>query len=364
MEAFGVMKLFVLKLKAQRYLVPLLCVVVALQLFLGLESSYALAEREPPLSLAVQNADNDMLSNELVDKLKGITGFEIICVDEALQPHEVFKHERVQGLLCIPQDFGDKMQRGKQAPLMLYPAPGISNDEYAKEQIGGAIMQLRAACVLNAGLEELDATAAFEKNFTKADLLEVVYEGPLIEHASNTASVAYGVSALLILLAFLHAALTVPTRDDMRLLVHGTKASLASLVVSLLLVWLTWLVVIAAFFCFLTAGLGIALDMRICLGFVVIMLYVSVVAALLALYLGRHAASWVFLPLFLLSMTIGGGLWGKLALAPICAPLVPVSVVSATETSSMALWVVLAATIVALCALFVCTQARLTKLTR
>jgi hypothetical protein len=35
----------------------------------------------------------------------------------------------------------------------------------------------------------------------------------------------------------------------------------------------------------------------------------------------------VFLPLFLLNMTIGGGLWAKVALSPVLSPLVPVAAV-------------------------------------
>ena len=319
--------LFWLKLKSQRYLLILLIVVVTFQIVMGQASSYVLADREPPLGIAVQQMGDDPLSHELIENLSATPNLEIIKVDAALSQDEVFRQVRVQALLIVPADFKDSIEQKKQPVVMLIPAPGITNRDFAREQVAGVLMRLQARYDLVFALNKLGVTYTFEDGVPTTDLLDVVYEGPMLQSSSFDAKPVFGVAALLILLAYLHAALTVPTREDKRVLMRGRTAFVRQFCASLLVVWVVWLVVIALYFVFLAVFIGMVFDVLTCLGFIAIMFYVSLLAALLAQFIGKHVASWVFLPLFLLSMTIGGGLWAQVTISPLFSPLVPVAAV-------------------------------------
>jgi hypothetical protein len=324
-----------LKFKSQRYLLPLFLVVVLLQVVLGQASSYVLSDRQPPLSLAVQQLGSDETSDELVAQLKETGALKIIEIDSASSTDEALGRERVQGLLVIPEEFGELLNNGRRSPVVFYPAPGITNQDFATEQIAGAIVQLKARHALNVALQEIGAEQYGGNSVETSDLLDVVYEGPLLQGTTQDTTVVYGVSALLILLAYLHAALTVPTREDKQLLVHGRRAFVRQLLLSLLVVWIVWAVVIALFFAITALLSGVAPNMSVFSGFVVIMLYTSLLAALIAQFTGRHVASWVFLPLLLLNMTLGGGLWAKIVVSPLLAPLVPVTAVAGTGDAAL-----------------------------
>lgn len=330
------MHLLWLKLKAQRYLLTLLLVVVALQLVMAQASSQVLAQRQPPLSLAVQQLADDPLSHQLVADLGGIQSFEVIMVDTTQSPQTVFRQQRVQALLVIPPDFGIDNDNNQRTKVVLYPAPGITNSDFAAEQVASTIMQLRARQDLISALKNLGSEVSVQDELVSSDLLEVVYEGPALQTSPLTVPPVFGVSALLVLIAFLHAALTVPTRQDKRVVMRGRTAYVRQFCASLLAVWLVWLVIIALYFAFTAALIGSMPDMLTCLGFVAIMFYGSLLAALLAQLMGRHGASWVFLPLFMLSMTIGGGLWANATVSPLLAPVVPVAAV--VVPGSATLW--------------------------
>jgi hypothetical protein len=335
-EASEMMAQFWLTLKSQRYLLPLFLVVVVFQLVLGQASSYVLAERQPPLGLAIQQQGEDEASNLIVEKLSSVDEFEIISVDNSLSSQEVFRTERVQGLLVIPANYDELVKTGRDSSVTFYPAPGITNHDFATEQIAAVVVQIRARYSLDEALADLGAQTYIDEGITPSDLLDVVYEGPALQAAEQGAAPVYGVSALLVLLAFLHAALTVPTREDKRLVARGTQSFRRQLAMSLLVVWTIWLVVIAAFMALMFVFSGIMPSVLVCAGFMLIMIYSSLLAALLAQFSGRHVASWMFLPLFLLSMTLGGGLWAKVAVSSILAPLIPVAAVS--SSSGAVLW--------------------------
>jgi hypothetical protein len=326
------MALLRLKLKAQRPLLALACAVVAFQLVLGQASSDVLAHREPPLGIAVQHNAQDALSNELVRDLAAGAGLEVVQVSTALEPDEVFQAVRVQGLVVVPEEFGALVEEGKHAPVTLYPAPGVLRDEYVSEQVASAVMQLRARHDLQVALEDFADSDGVMDAANSSNLLEVVYEGPALQSSSQESTPAHGVAALLILLAYLHAAFTVPTSEDKRLLVHGKRTFFLQLGASLLAIWLVWFVVSLLYFALVALLLKVAFDLFSFLGFLAIALYVSLLAAFLAQLVGRQVASWVFLPLFLLNMTIGGGLWGEVVLSWFFAPLVPVSAVAVLDS--------------------------------
>jgi hypothetical protein len=278
-----------------------------------------------------------------------------------LSREEVFRRQRVQGLLVIPEQFDEQDDRPKSARVLFYPAPGINNYDFATEQIANTIMQLRAHGLLQEALKELSVDEVLAEGIQTTDLLDVVYEGPALQSSPLPTAPVFGVSALMVLLSFLHAALTAPTRENKLLLLRGRSAFLRQLAAALAVVWAVWLLVILLYFALLVLVLEATIDPLILLSYIAIMIYSSTLAVLLAYIIGRHAASWLFLPLFLLSMTIGGGLWAQLVISPLLAPLVPVAAATASGSGLLlGAAVLFAAALLALAVLLVLVRRRWT----
>jgi hypothetical protein len=371
MEKGVVMALFALRLKAQRPLLALACAVVLFQLVLGQTASDVLANRQPPLGIAIQQQGGDTWSEELVAELTCAANLEVIEIDPTLAPRDVFRAHHIQGLVTVPADFGACIEAGRHSPVTLYSAPQVMDSDYVREQIADAVMLLRARHHLEVALVEMGTQPVSRDDIADTDLLDVVYEGPALQGNPNNGTPAFGISALLMLLAYLHTALTVPTHEDRRLLAHGPQAFVRQFCASMLVVWLVWLIVAVLYFVLMTVFSGGSLKTQVaistllpaCLSFLAIALYASLAAALLAQFFGRHVASWVFLPLFLLNMTIGGGLWGKVALSSLLSPLVPVTAAAATgESVFLGTGMLLFATVVAAVLLVVLLRVRLRSL--
>jgi len=347
--------MFLLSLKAQRYLLPLLVLVVALQLLLGQVSAYALAERQPSLSFAVQDADGSAASAELVAALQdgaGVGGEEVgvaaggdggaaggaagIEVPAGEAADAVFQSHAVAGLLLIPEGFGERIAAGRDPELFYTPAPGIVNTSYAVERIGDAVLAINCRQVLEQALADIGAEAALVAAADNIDILEVTYNGPALQGRPQSTVPVHGVAALLLLLAYLHAALTVPTRADRRYCLRGLKPYALRLAACLSAVLAVWLAVALLYWAGMSLLFGAAVGLLVLLGLLAITVYAAILGAALSVACGRAAATWVFLPFFMLNMTVGGGLWGRVSMADACAPLVPVSAVAANAGPSTA----------------------------
>lgn len=325
-------KLLLLRFKTQRALLPLFVLVALFMLLMGQTSADALSERQPSLSLAVQQKESDEYSEQLVEILAQSSNITLHELPAELSSEQVFSEVQVQGLVVISSDFGEALENGDKAKVLYYPAPGISDSSFGKEQVADAIMRLQARSSLEHALIALGEEDALEAlNESHKDLLETVYDGPSATSRSAQGMPVYGVAALLLLLAWLHASLLVPGPDSKRTRQHGRAACVRELAASLLVVWIVWLVILALYLVLLTLSAGELPSLKRVCGFIALIFYASSMAALCVQVFGRVPTTWLFLLIFGLSMTIGGGLWGQVVVSPLLSPLVPVAVVVLEE---------------------------------
>jgi hypothetical protein len=361
------LELLLLSFKAQRYLLPLLLLVVLFQVVLGQTSSAVLGGHQPPLALAVQSKSSDDYSAALVEKLSSLPGIEVIEVDPALDEDAVFSRYKVQGLVILPDDFGERISQGRRVQVLYLSAPGITNSSLGREQVADAIVQLQSQRALDAALADLGIDYQYGEKFESIDLLDTVYEGPALQGDPSqdgpldTAPV-FGVAGLLLLLAYLHTAFVLPAPSDRRIVALGRRAYLRQWTAALFLVLLVWLFLVALYFLLLYVLVGFAPGAALVVGFLAIVVFSTLLAALLSQLFGRVVATWIFLPLFILNTTIGGGLWGQVTLSPAFAFIVPVStVVARADTTLLGVEVLVAASILVLLATLIRIRLRFSR---
>ncbi|MDR0500017.1 MAG: hypothetical protein LBG97_02055 [Coriobacteriales bacterium] len=367
-----------LAVKSQRFFLPLFAGILILQIICGQTAAAILSERQPIFALAVQQTAPDPTSAAFVKHLKESSMFTIHEVNLELTPQEILETIDAQGLVVTFTDFEQRISESGIPLVNWYTAPGINDSKIAQEQVADVLLQLRAEARLNLALDKFNKTDdSLTPKIEVTDLIQTTYYGPDLlasvldsksgfdsgaEAGSDVSSgsgagadvssgseagsgaefdsgsippldakdsaQAYVVSALLVTLAFLHAAMLLPQKSMRRLLVRGRKAWFVSLVARLLAIWFIWLVIIAIYFIVLMI-FGIKLNPDLLLCFVLIVLYVTLLGGLITLLFKHAFACWFFVPLFLLNMTLGGGIWGATIALPTLTPLLPVSIVLA-----------------------------------
>jgi len=341
----GSVGLLLLSFKAQRYLLPLLLLVVLFQIVLGQTSSAVLGGHQPPLALAVQSKTSDEYSTAMVDKLSSLPEIEVIEVDPALDEDAVFSRYKVQGLVVLPNDFGERISQGSRVQVFYLSAPGITNSSFGREQVADAVVQLQSQHALDVALADLGIDYQYGEKFESIDLLDTVYEGPALQGNSSQgapsqsnpldAAPVFGVAGLLLLLAYLHAAFILPAPSDRRIVALGRRAYLRQWTAALFSVLLVWLLMVVLYFLLLHVLVGFTPSVTLCVGFCAIVVFSALLAALFSQLFDRVVATWIFLPLFILNTTIGGGLWGQVTLSPAFAFIAPVSTVVASAASAL-----------------------------
>jgi hypothetical protein len=327
------MRVTALKLKGQYLSLPLFALLIALQLICSHTAATALAGRPPAFAIAVQQLSDDEASARFTAMLSASSSFTVHLADPNMDKQAVFDAYSVQGLVVVPADFEDRMSRNATVAVTWHAAPGISDSAVACEQVADVILQMRASTHLTEAIDALGA-ATITPGERSSGIISAVYDGPQILGDKTDASQVYGISALLLLLSYLHAAMTFPHRNSRRLIARGGRAWRLSWLASLLSCWLIWLVVIGAFYGILAAS-GIPLDLwRLCASALIIA-YSSLLGALVTQFAGPQNATWAFVPFFLLNMTLGGGLWGDVVAIPALAPLIPTTAAVASGSGAL-----------------------------
>ncbi|MDR1559471.1 MAG: hypothetical protein LBS84_07220 [Clostridiales bacterium] len=308
---------------------PLLILLVSFQLVLGRLSVSALNRNPPDLKIAVTAESPDELTERLIGALRDIPALEIVTAESesAREDHSLL------GLLVLPDYFSEYIINGRNNAALFYPAPGVADTSEAETYITAELASMRAEILLERRLESLGAADMVLPADLRAEkpILSVEYTGPPIVESPFTYAPAYGVPALFVLLAFLHAAQTAPGPDNRRMASRGGSAIKRCFISCLPALWAVWCLDAVLY------GLGMRFFYNMdvpppiimalaCLG-----MYASALGCLLALAGARRMAAGVFVPWFLLAMTMGGGLWNTPVKSVFLTPLLPTSLVSASN---------------------------------
>jgi hypothetical protein len=301
----------------------------------------------------------------------------------------IFADHSVSGAVVILGSFEDYVRNGTGRAVEFHPAPGVARSEEVEEYLAAELLRLRAEAMLVQALEEAgvdgagaDAPAGTatpagygdslgqaepsemqdgdanglwpggagpvgdseaegepeESDTDDAFGLSVEYEGPEWEPAPFLAPPAYGIGALFLLLAFLHACVVIPGVDDRQLMVcmgnhrRGTRTHRwpNPVVVDCACAFLP----LAALWCceilLYVGGLRFFYDVEAPAAVVIALLGLCVLAlaagSAVAMAGKRGWAAYMFMGWLILNATLGGGLYGKLGQPwTLIAPITPVA---------------------------------------
>ncbi|MDR1961370.1 MAG: hypothetical protein LBQ16_03720 [Gracilibacteraceae bacterium] len=334
------MNIFAIYLRAVFRQWPLFLLLIACQLTLGEISSVALNEKKPELKIALSAEGGGELAERYALALEQIPELTVIRAEGTADKEKIFAAHPVQGLAVIPPDFDERLTDGRAGGIVLYPAPGVSDVSLVAEFLAVEAVMLRAEILLQSQLRALGAVPEDAGNFSAVEpILTVAYDGPPAAAQPLAVPPAFGLPALFLLLAFLQAAQIAPGPDNRRILLHGRPALARACAASWLALWCAWGMLTVLY----VLGLGLFYHIKAALplsgALLFLALYAASLGGLLALTGKRAWAVWIFIPWFLLNMTLGGGLWNTPPASPLLLPLLPLGAVAAAQAGEWtALW--------------------------
>ena len=327
------MKLFGIQIKIQRFFIPLLVLVALSQVALGWVSSDALSSKSPNFTLGIQQLGHDALSEQLVVHLQDLPEVAAVMIDPQQNQRDALREYNIQGIVVIPESFDNDLQVGRQNLVEYCPAPGIVDSSLMIEHISDSIMKVQADLALEKELESLGITnpqlyPEDSRSIISVEQANATGGLQLQSTSAQEAPPAFEVSALLLLLALLYAVSVVPAREDKLLLMKGRRAlgiSYASALGAALVFWAFMIALYLTVFALCSHALVPPLVIS---ALFLILLYMLLLGGVLAQVVNKQVIVGIFAALFLLNMTIGGGLWGEVVGSAALCPLLPVSSVT------------------------------------
>ena len=334
---------------------PLLVLLLVLQLLLGQISAVALSDSAPDLEIALISESEGALATRYETSLKKIPGLNVVKTPSSMKHEDIFFENDVQGLVVIPSWFDEYIADGRDGALIFYPAPGVTDPSVALEFLSTAALLIRADIITKEALDNLgiDNAVYDDIEYEESTILTVEYDGPSIQERRLVTSPAFGVPAIFLLLAFLHAIQLVPGKDSRRLMQRCTQNRRRVCLISLFSIMLVWVCVVLLYSLWMFLFYNIALQPSTVLPLIGIALYACALGGVLSVAGLRSWGIWLFVFWILFNMTLGGGLWGSGITNPFMVPLLPVlSVVSFTDSNAIFGTVAIFASIAACLALF------------
>ena len=328
---------FKISLKSTIPYIPLLLILVICQLVLGQIGSIALGEKKPELNVALSNEATGEFAEQYLSALEGSDALTIIDVGENADREKVFDKHSVQGLVVITEDFDEKITNRKPNAVMLYPAPGIGDVSLVEEILATEIVVLRAQVMFDEAIENFPEAKGnkYDKPINE-EQISVRYSGPPIDGRPMAAPPVFGIPALFLLLAFLHASQVVPGVDNRRMVVSGRISLLNGVFASQLALMLVWVAILGLYTLGMKIFYSVTIDALTLFAMLGLIIYMITAGGLVASSGVRRKAVYIFIPLLLLNMTLGGGLWNVGLQSPVFAPILPVASVVLASSGSYA----------------------------
>ena len=315
-------KLTILKIKEQlSYGFPMLIILVGAVLF-GTISSIALSDRQPEFRVALLCLDGGEKAGVFAEYLAETPGVEIDFAADYRGGEELLNSRRVEALVVVEPGFESAVTAGSSADIAvrIIPAPGTMSADVIREAVALSILRVRAFYMLETTLTEIGEISpekireVHNRYAVENPVIGAVYFGPITLPLHAPIPPMHGAQALFLLLSLLHAAFALPGISG----VIGKSGKLKNFFagsVALIVIWTAqlaaYLLVMSAIFASRPATHEFAAL------FGLIVFCVGLGGLLSTLSLSKTKAVYMFIPFFLLNMTIGGGLWGRFAPIPL-----------------------------------------------
>ena len=321
-----------LKIKEQlSYVFPMLIILVGAVLF-GSISSIALSQRQPEFRIGLISFDRRGESAAVfMEYLAETQGIEVDFVSDFREGEELLNNRRVEALVVVKKGF-EYAVWGYGCPVTaavrIIPAPGTMSADVIREAVALSILRVRAFYMLETTLTEIGEISpekireVHNRYAVENPVIGAVYFGPITLPLHAPIPPMHGAQALFLLLSLLHAAFALPGISG----VIGKSGKLKNFFAgsaALIIIWsaqlLAYLIVMSAIF----ASRPSVYEFVALFGLVVFC--VGLGGLLSALSLGKTKTVYLFIPFFILNMTVGGGLWGRFASMPLIDILFPVA---------------------------------------
>ena len=330
------LKLTTLKIKEQlSYGFPMLIILAGAVLF-GSISSIALSERQPEFRIGLVSFDRGLRGEAaaiFTEYLAETPGLEIDFVSDFYEGEELLNSRRVEALVVVEKWFEYAFRDGSPAnaivgAVRIIPAPGTMSVDVIREAVALSILRVRAFNMLEEKLIAAGADSAREirevhnRYAVENPVIGAVYFGPITIPLHAPIPPMHGAQALFLLLSMLHAAFVLPGISGV-ICKSGKLKNFFAGSAALIILWTAqlaaYLLVMSAIFVSRPAVHEFAAL------FGLIVLCVGLGGLLSAFSLGKTKTVYLFIPFFILNMTIGGGLWGRFASIPLMDILFPVA---------------------------------------
>jgi len=285
----------------------------------GYFSSYALSERTLDFYLAVYDADNSVESVEFIDSLARLQSINITVVENETVGAELANRRAVEGMLTIKSGFGIYIRESTRVEMLEYTAaPGTNTSEFMREAFSLVLIHMRSEILLLDALSEVSEQAAIEGRlalsaYVGEPVVSVVIHSELPPPTTLLVAPRHGLAAVFMTLAFLAAVFFLPGKGKDFLNIYGNKALILDYIARCAAILITFFGAIALYFigCMLIYGtnptwvevMALAALVLFCVG-------LGAVVALLVL--DKRSGIYIYIPFFLLNLTLGGAVWGRL----------------------------------------------------
>ncbi|MDR3072033.1 MAG: ABC transporter permease [Clostridiales Family XIII bacterium] len=313
---------------------PLLVLLILFQLLLGQISASVFEGEEPELKIALKQNAHGALSDSYAQVLENSPDIETITFPSDSEVREMLETDSVQAIVVLSEDFDARIQNGDDDAIQIYPAPGIADISFIEEILSVETVRLRADVLLiqaleDAGMEPEDYVTSSEST---SPLIQVAYTGPEEGSIPFTAPPVFGIPALLLLFAFLHAATLLPGPDNRRFFLSKKSARQKHFVCAMLTLTSAWIFIAVVYAAIMRLIYHTQIPFQTQIVLILLPIYAITIAALFVLLGKRTWTPWGFVFWLALNMTLGGGLWNTDLKMPWLRPLVPVHEVISVES--------------------------------
>jgi hypothetical protein len=305
-----------LKIKEQlSYVLPTVLILVSAILF-GSSSSIALSDRQPVFRVALYDADSGNEAADLANNLAEMPGLDIVLVDSRTAGEDMINRREAESLIIVNEGFTQAIETNTPGAVTILPAPGSMSSGIIAEAVALSILKTTTMNILREELIAIDESLAERLEEVHAQyavenpVLTVAYEGPDLMPDGAPIPAKHGIEALFLLLSALHAAFVLPGISG----IINRAAKLKNLTATIIALLAVWTAQLTLYLLTMSLFFGELPNLQEAVAlFALIAFNIGLGAIFSAFCKKKELAAYFFIPYFLLNMTLGGGLWGRLA---------------------------------------------------
>lgn len=293
------------------------------------------------------------MSLNFTHQLKTVTNIEVINYDKGKestrylkelsqntqlsfieQKNQSFKDKLTipsQGRLVINENFSRDLHQGNQKVMDFYLASGAQNVGPIRENLALPLLLMNAEETFNERQSKFNSSTSNE-SLAAHDLFQVEFhtlDNGLIQGNGNgnKTTIPIYLAALFLLIFILMTTHYLPGMDQRRFRFYGIKNLFRQQFLVLTILLIAGITLITSFLYLIPFLVPFELMNTSFLFLFGILLY-SLSISFFLINLGlRQFTLFLFIPWFILNMTLGGGLWGVTSLAPLLKLILPISLV-------------------------------------